>query len=75
MLKILRDSDTSIIISQVKGEDNLEAIFQPSDIPPTVTKLQQYIYHLFPNAKGVNLNLIIRLSFNGDQDMITYNVA
>ena len=73
MFNILQDADSSIILTQVLGKENYEAILIPSNIPTTITKLTQYFDRLFPNNKVGNLNLSIRLACNSDWDTFTEN--
>ena len=50
MLNILKDAESQVILTLVKGEYNCEVILKLSDIPPTITKLRQYFDCLFPNT-------------------------
>ena len=59
----------------MKGEDNLEAILKPVNIPNTTTKLRWSFDRLFPNANYVNLNPVIRISFNSEQEYLQEQVT
>ena len=68
--KNIQDADKFVILTRVKGEDKSDAILQPSDIPPTITKLRIYFEIILPNRKGCNINPCIRLVFYGDHSTI-----
>ena len=65
MLKIIQDSEKYFILTCAKGENNMEAISKTPYTPSTITKLRHYLDFLLPNGKRGNLNLGIRIAFNG----------
>ena len=69
-MQIIQAEDKSVIISVVKGENNVEAILKPNQVPYTITKLRQYFERLFQNMNGGNMNHWIMIAFDSNRESL-----